>query len=112
MKEKAKAKEGCLVCGDEATSPRGLCGRHYIQFVRKRKLLNEQAANAWEDQLVENGQLLPNRQGQRSDVAPDAFVDDFTAFVAKNPGSLKADEPTAREIASRSEEHTSELQSL
>lgn len=107
MEKKRKAaaldRDGkCIVCGEvRARRTRGLCEKHYERFRRKRKLLEEGAALAWEAELVASGLLLENRQGQRVDADADLFSQAFDDFVARNADSTKeaiereADEITA-----------------
>jgi predicted RNase H-like nuclease len=80
MSQKQEETSQCLVCDGIANSSRGLCVSHYLQFTRKRKLLAEEQAIAWEKILIEAGKLLPSRQGNRS--IDDAFADDFNKFLA------------------------------
>lgn len=83
---KNNQRDKCLLC-ERASQSRGLCTPHYLQFTRKRSLLSEESAAKWEEELIANGKLLPSKQGQRE--VPNAFSEDFEAFVRENPSSIK-----------------------
>ena len=94
---KPNQEQSCLVCGAvPASLKRGLCEKHYQQFRRKRDVLTEEASEAWEQQLVDAGKLLPKQQGKKFG-SEDPFLESFDAFVEKTPDALKkkADSPQA-----------------
>jgi hypothetical protein len=69
--------ESCLVC-ENARLKRGLCSKHYQEFLRRKDSLPEEQQYLWEKRLINNNQLLPARQGNRSNT--NAFDEEFEAF--------------------------------
>lgn len=62
--------KACFVCGDKTTRlRRGLCTRHYQQFIKKQASLHdergEQAAETFENDCIWEGLLQPKRRGGR-----------------------------------------------
>jgi len=97
---KPNQEQSCLVCGAvPASLKRGLCEKHYQQFRRKRDVLTEEASEAWEQQLVDAGKLLPKQQGKKFG-SEDPFLESFENFVAENPASYKKTSLTTKELVS------------
>lgn len=54
-----KASGGkCLICGAEATGPRGLCMSHYLRFHRTINQLPKKSRPAFEQEQIEAGRIL------------------------------------------------------
>ena len=69
--------ETCLVC-DSSRLKRGLCSKHYQEFLRRKDSLPEEQQDLWEKRLIEKNQLLPPKPGNRSNT--NAFDEEFEAF--------------------------------
>lgn len=67
VKEKVESGE-CLLCSEKAApGRRGLCQLHYGRFHRAMKDFAKADRPAEEAKKVRDGELLPDRQGQRSE---------------------------------------------
>jgi hypothetical protein len=64
-------KPQCLVCGEHSSSKnplrRGLCAKHYAQFKKMRNMIPPENVETFEKRLIDDGKLLPDRQGQKGD---------------------------------------------
>lgn len=67
------ATDRCLICGRKLRLVRGLCNTHYIQFQKAQKPLSPVQIDAFEEELIAAGKLLPSRQGQKQ-VASNPFL--------------------------------------
>ena len=77
----ASTESKCIVCGEVTTSvQRGLCIRCYERFRRAKQKVAAAERLEFEQLLVDNGQLLPSRQGKS--VVDDVFADAAAAFMA------------------------------
>lgn len=71
----------CLVCGRPASpSRRGLCQADYEKFRRARNKIPEDDWDAFESNLIDAGQLLPSRQGDRG-VTGNVFAEALEEFL-------------------------------
>lgn len=94
----ANPKNSCLVCGEETTNlKRGLCSRHYEQFRRKRDSLTQEAAEAWELQLINQGKLLAKQQGKKFGL-DDPFAESFNEFVENTPNALRKEGDSVKNL--------------
>lgn len=87
-------QQACLSCGKTTQQmTRGLCSKHYQQFVRARKKLamedSELEAQRWEAWLIQNGQLLPPDPGRR--IEGNVFADLLNEFQSSKPGAITTD---------------------
>ncbi|TWU02756.1 hypothetical protein [Stieleria varia] len=83
-------QDGCLVCGSaEKRLRRGLCNRHYQQFLRRQNGISEAegpaAAETFENDCIWRGLLKPKEKGGR----PKQDDGDVFAEVAEASGSAK-----------------------
>lgn len=67
--EKVRKNE-CLKCEKQATR-RGLCDHHYHRYRMDKKDAPKSRRAAFEVQAIRGGDLLPDRQGQRINHAPE-----------------------------------------
>lgn len=73
--QKVDAEGRCIVCGKaEDGRTRGLCSADYRRLRRAKSKLPPEKQDAFEKSLVEQGLLLPSRQGDRG-LTDDAFAD-------------------------------------
>lgn len=85
--EKLDAEERCIVCGEPSkVRRRGLCPKHHMRFVRARQQLAASEQESFEAMLIEQGQLLPNRRGQKLGEGEDEFAEALKAFLALKAG--------------------------
>jgi hypothetical protein len=90
IKKRAGIEE-CLICGLKKSENnrirRGLCVNHYQQFQRALSGIEPSKQDAFEQMLIDNGQLLPSRQGQREE--PNPFSEAAQQFMQSLPESDK-----------------------
>lgn len=84
--------EGCLVCGN--TTPkmtRGLCSAHYLQFNRSKNKIPEEKRQAFDDEMVELGLVLPAGRAGRRKRYEDPFAEHARKYESVDSVSLVAE---------------------
>lgn len=78
-------REGkCILCGTLAKSlVRGLCRMHHGRFKASMNRVQPEQRHDFEAMLIENGQLLPNRQGRRIVDGEDEFAKALAEFESQ-----------------------------
>lgn len=104
MDAKQKAMEAdragrCIVCDKlEADRRRGLCVLHYNRFRSALQSVPAKNRDQFQQKLIDEGHLLPSKQGQRVDLHDDVFAQVAEQFLARADAESLLDEDAPRTI--------------
>jgi len=84
---RADSEGRCIQCGKaEGHRRRGLCNTDYMRFIKARNQLDESHVEEYEERLMDQGLLLPSRQGQRKPPADNIYATVAAEFQEKQRG--------------------------
>ncbi len=75
-------KKICILpgCGNGGKNTRGLCSKHYIQFMRLKEKMLPENQGKFDDDQVEKGKILPAQSGGRPG-DDNAFAEDAEKYL-------------------------------